>query len=112
MRADPTSLQRSDAVLRPRQPAAQPEQETRDLVDLLHVQVELDALVALGHAVDLVGDHEPELLVQRHLLLQAQLLGTQDVELLADADEELVLERGTRTVSHFAGGNYHWSRVC
>ena len=99
MRADPTSLQRSDAVLRPRQPAAQPEQETRDLVDLLHVQVELDALVALGHAVHLVRDGQAELLVERHLLLQAELLGAQHVQLGADPDEELVLKWRTRSVS-------------
>ena len=99
VRADPGGLEGGDAVLRPRQPPAQPEEEAGDLVDLLHVQVELDALVALGHAVHLVRDGQAELLVEGHLLLQAELLGAQHVQLLADADEELVLKWRTWSVS-------------
>ena len=36
-----------DVILRPGEPRRQSQEETRDLVDLGHVQVELDALVGL-----------------------------------------------------------------
>ncbi len=70
------------------------------------MEVEFDALVWLGQTVDGLAHAGAELLVQRDLLLQTELLGAQNVQLVADADQQLLLGKTNKVHVLCIGGNY------
>ena len=93
------------------EPAGEAEDEAGDLVRLLHVQLVLLALVGLRQLHHAHRDLPAEVVVELRLLLQADLLGLQHLDLLRDAagqrlllNEEREIEIETSRVRLRTGG--------